>query len=160
MLNRGRGHSFRDPMSGSIGLTATATRSFGRRRSQCFSQSHRRTAQASTAAVSHAAVARTRAKAGDRSINSQITTAKAASPKLPSAARRHPARPLPRISLPSLCVAGHASRLAPRWREKSPERRETSPHDSSEAGGNKPGNHSHDPTQSEPDQVLIPMGFA
>src|ERR1700740_2958562 len=34
------------------------------------------------------------------------------------------------------------------------------PHDRSEAGGNKPCNHSHRSTESEPDQVFIPMGFA
>ena len=65
--------------------------------------------QASTATVSHAAVARTRAKAGDRSISSQITTAKAASPKLPSAAPA--AAPLRHIDNPPRHHLAHSARI-------------------------------------------------
>src|SRR5262249_30242358 len=71
-----------------------------------------------------------------------------------------PCRVSPRITPPSLCVAGHASRSRWRWRERSPEKPETSLRQPPEAGGNHAGNHRYGPSESEPDPVLIPMSFA
>ena len=122
--------------------------------------------QASTATASHATVARTRAQEGDRSISSQITKANAASPSFrvsaPAASsaaaslpRRTPDRPRLLLAFRtcfSISVA-LAGKIAGKAKNKPADNRP-------EAGGNEAGNHSHRATESEPDQVLVPAGFA
>ena len=112
---RGAGHGRRPKnplhvhakMDASLGQRKGSSASPMDGRSQCFSQSHRRTVQASTPTVSHAAVARTRAKAGDRSISSQITAEwKQQPPQPPSGSPPGPTASTAAATPPAAATAG------------------------------------------------------
>src|SRR5215467_12147306 len=124
--------------------------------------SPRRTCHASIATASHATAARTRAQAGDATIINQITSPKAASPKLPSAApaassaaaslpRRAPKKPA--FSLRSRTCFSIKVALAGQDRGKS---KKQTANDRPEAGRDKPCDDGHGAAEHESDEILVP----